>query len=345
MTKNVLTRRDATNRIMKTVAAAAGLSVLDLKRVLAAQAGQRNSPSSDALADQLKALRTLIAGRREVFVSEYGRMTPIDPKVIRPGQNLPCPAHFFGAGDPLASGSCAWLNCDGTNTCAGQCLGDGGGAPDCPKGGECTGTNSCDGQTCSTQKECHPNNCPGNDCGLLGNCKPANNQILSDLLAPLSGERYVQDLMRQYRITGTTALAGKLDALLTERREGMLEFRAGDLRKAADLALRLKQPQGRLFADVRDMLPQATRTLVSAYAGSGSPSPQLVNGLVDGLNHLMRGPNLYNAGRFADVRLSSSLRRTASRRLSGTHLMRLNRMLLEQAFSGEIRQTLPAGVR
>lgn len=72
-----------------------------------------------------------------------------------------------------------------------------------------------------------------------------------------------------------------------------------------------------------------------------STPEQLLNALVQGLNRIIQGDSLYEEARFAGVNLREETRSLIERQASGKNLLRLNRLLLEDAYPEEIsRNTL-----
>jgi hypothetical protein len=60
--------------------------------------------------------------------------------------------------------------------------------------------------------------------------------------------------------------------------------------------------------------------------------------LVERLNTVLNGSSIYHERRFADVKLAEETRRRAQQESGGEDLIRLNRMLLEEAFPRDIRR-------
>jgi len=86
--KEELTRREATQKILSVIALATGLSISEVRSLLAedktATAIEPVKPlnrteviKQKATSDKVKALKVLLENRVEVFESEYGRTTPI----------------------------------------------------------------------------------------------------------------------------------------------------------------------------------------------------------------------------------------------------------------------------
>jgi subfamily B ATP-binding cassette protein MsbA len=113
-------------------------------------------------------------------------------------------------------------------------------------------------------------------------------------------------------------------------------FRVDDIKDPALLASQLKDPQDPLSHYVRTQLSHYTVEMLDSYDGSGSPSPALQNALVHDLNHILQGTALYDERRFSRVVLSEEALRLIEQNPRGEERIRLNRILLEEAYPQEL---------
>jgi len=113
---------------------------------------------------------------------------------------------------------------------------------------------------------------------------------------------------------------------------GSPTFAVGDLIDPKALAAKLTQHSDPLSQFLWDELPGASRQAVLT-----SPQAESLEAvLVDGLNGIIRCDSIYRAERFTGVTLSPQTRSLIGLDLRGALLARLNRLLLEDAFPGEI---------
>lgn len=227
LTEN-MDRREALNHILKTVALAAGISVLDLQHILSAEAGTVSKTAQI----KLKMLKVKLSGfDLKVFQSQFGRITPMKPAASMgiPGatQGMGCAVHSFGgiSGANAASScpafhicgafggdSCPALDTCTTNVCSGQDYGGDEG----PSGGEC-GTNDCNDQNCSTLDVCGDNECTSQNCPSLGGCGK-NKVDITGLLNQCHNDPYVQGLMEHFHTTNTQQLGRQVQNMLRQKR-------------------------------------------------------------------------------------------------------------------------------
>jgi hypothetical protein len=90
----------------------------------------------------------------------------------------------------------------------------------------------------------------------------------------------------------------------------------------------------RLATHLLSRLSNDTRKLLSAYEG-GTDSA-LKEALVKDLNAIIRGPLIYEAKRFSQVARSPKTQELLVRNPQGKELQRLNRLLLQDAYPGEL---------
>jgi len=216
-------RREAMNHILKTVALAAGISLLDLKHLVTAEAGKL---SKDSL-NRLKMLKVMLSGfDAKVFQNEFGRITPLKPAAqmgipnVREGMG--CSVYMQGVlgasehcGEFTTCGKNGEPDCSTLQTCHGNGCSDqdyGGGG----SGGECRG-NDCDGQDCSGLDCCAGNSCTGQKCPELGACVEYTKNM-TGLLNQFKNDPYVQGLMEYFHTTDTRQLNSQVVNMLRQKR-------------------------------------------------------------------------------------------------------------------------------
>jgi hypothetical protein len=84
--------------------------------------------------------------------------------------------------------------------------------------------------------------------------------------------------------------------------------------------------------------PNATRRGLQTHECSVDNTEYARTALVERLNTVLNGSSIYHERRFAGVKLAEDTRRLAQQESGGEDLIRLNRMLLEEAFPRDIRR-------
>jgi hypothetical protein len=122
------------------------------------------------------------------------------------------------------------------------------------------------------------------------------------------------------------------------RTSGFGLLTADDVQHPVDLALVLRASDP-LSTFLLGSLDAATQQSLSTWDGGSVPASALLAGLVSGLNSMLGGPSIYTADRFADVRLSPATTKLMAENPSGAALLKLNRMLLEEAYPVALAQS------
>lgn len=117
-------------------------------------------------------------------------------------------------------------------------------------------------------------------------------------------------------------------------------LRVSHLKDPSGLAVKLREAQDLLSQYLRTQFSLDTQKLLDEYDGSSPPSSELKEALVDELNRLIQGESLYDEQCFAHVTLTEETRKLIAQNPSGAALIRLNRILLEEAYPQEIAKYL-----
>ncbi|MEN9576801.1 MAG: hypothetical protein RL514_4656 [Verrucomicrobiota bacterium] len=109
-----------------------------------------------------------------------------------------------------------------------------------------------------------------------------------------------------------------------------------DLKDLPALVAKLKQPTNSVATYVSGRLSASTKLALAQYPGSAVEVPTVHSNLLADLNALIAGPSIYEARRFAGVRLRPETSRLLTENPDDTALPHLNRRLLEAAFPAEL---------
>lgn len=113
-------------------------------------------------------------------------------------------------------------------------------------------------------------------------------------------------------------------------------FRVNELKDPASFAAKLRDGRDPLSEYLANQLSPETQKMLDSYNGTTPLAEADQRRLVDELNGLLRGPSLYDEQRFAQVRLTDEAQKFIKLNPQGDNLIRLNRMLLEEAYPAEI---------
>ncbi len=117
--------------------------------------------------------------------------------------------------------------------------------------------------------------------------------------------------------------------------KGRLLLYAEDVQDSVRLIAKL-QDNSALSQFLRSQFSPNTQKLLNDRNPVNSPA--LIGAVVGELNQLLLGKSLYEEKRFASIRLTEKTNWFVQQNLQGKELIRLNRLLLEEAFPGEIRK-------
>ncbi len=110
-----------------------------------------------------------------------------------------------------------------------------------------------------------------------------------------------------------------------------------DLKDSGSLAVKLQDTRAVISQHIAPQLSAETQQLLGEYDGISNPSAELQKALLDDLNRLLQVGPLYDAESFADIELSEQTDDLlAQNPQSGEALVRLNRLLLADAYPHEV---------
>jgi len=153
-------------------------------------------------------------------------------------------------------------------------------------------------------------------------------------------------------VTGQVPYAKEARLVFVKEEKPALVLCDCHIKDASSLAIRLREGKDPLSAHIHAKLPRETQELLARYDSNMAVSKELRQKLIEKLNKLVtegklgiayeqmsekeKGEVFYEASRFAHVTLSQRTQELISREPEGKALVRLNRRLLEEAYSDEI---------
>jgi hypothetical protein len=126
------------------------------------------------------------------------------------------------------------------------------------------------------------------------------------------------------------------------RSSGSASFRISDFKQPAALIVKLRDHDNAVSNYLRTQFNEKTRKLLDEYDGSETPSETLQSAVVTEFNKLLNSKkSLFDERRFAEVTLTDDTKDLMTRNNPEVDLIRLNRLLLENAFANEITPSHP----
>ncbi|HXF11475.1 MAG TPA: MFS transporter [Desulfuromonadaceae bacterium] len=113
-------------------------------------------------------------------------------------------------------------------------------------------------------------------------------------------------------------------------------FSRGDIMDLPSFASKLRQPTNAMTAFIKTNLSEATLAALADYKGPASDATPLVTNLVNDLNRVIGTSSIYDPERFNGVSLRPETRQLLDSNPSGKDLLRLNRLLMDDAYPAEI---------
>jgi hypothetical protein len=114
------------------------------------------------------------------------------------------------------------------------------------------------------------------------------------------------------------------------------QFSSGHLNDAASLAGKLRDHTDKVSAYIYNGMDPAAQTLLAGYVDGNPVSADLAAALIEELDNLLADRRFYDKDRFQGISIGEYCKQLAGRNPRGGDLARLNRLLLEAAYSGEI---------
>ncbi len=113
-------------------------------------------------------------------------------------------------------------------------------------------------------------------------------------------------------------------------------LRSSDIRNVQALVTNIRQAEIPFHQSLYEHFSEETRLLLVHSAEKEPPSPILQRAILDDLNHVIQTGSLYGEDRLEGIRLRPETAKLAAANPTGDRLVRLNRMLVEDAFSHSI---------
>lgn len=156
-------------------------------------------------------------------------------------------------------------------------------------------------------------------------------EIIFELLSNLSDEA-LRELAEKGEVNNVVELLLLMDSHSKLIQRDYLQDPAG-------LVIKLRDAEDPLSEYLQEQFSPNMRRILNEYDNSNSPSEVLLRALIVELNQLLRSNNLYEEQRFRHVPLTQETQELIKQNPQGLDLIRLNRLLLEEAYPYEIAKS------
>ena len=117
----------------------------------------------------------------------------------------------------------------------------------------------------------------------------------------------------------------------------------GGIIDAAAFAGKLTNGSDAMSVFLRGRLQDSVKADVAAYSTSNANAKAVISGLVKDLNQVISGPSIYDKERFSNIVLRPETGQLLKQNPRGQQLARLNKLLLEDAYPGELAKSSSTG--
>ncbi|WP_333655717.1 LptE family protein [Dissulfurispira sp.] len=122
----------------------------------------------------------------------------------------------------------------------------------------------------------------------------------------------------------------------TPKNFAYLLLTASDIKDLESLIVKLYEPEDPVSLYLRGQLSPSTRQMLHEYAESKVSQDKIKPVLVDELNTVIQGISIFDEKRFAHIALTEETKNLIKQNPGGLERMRLNRLLMEEAYPDEI---------
>lgn len=117
----------------------------------------------------------------------------------------------------------------------------------------------------------------------------------------------------------------------------------GDIHDPATFISRLAKGSDPVSAYLRSRLQDSVKTDLAAYSPSNPQAKTIIAAMVKELNQIISGASIYDKARFSKVTLRPETRQLLKKNPRGQELARLNKLLIEDAYPGELAKSVSSG--
>lgn len=118
---------------------------------------------------------------------------------------------------------------------------------------------------------------------------------------------------------------------------------SGGISDAAAFLAKLAHGTDAMSVFLRGRLQDSVKADLAAYSASSANAKVVISALVKDVNQAISGPSIYDHARFSDIVLRPETGELLKRNPGGQQLARLNKLLLEDAYPGELAKSVSTG--
>jgi len=155
----------------------------------------------------------------------------------------------------------------------------------------------------------------------------------------------LEEIMTQKELAEAGALKNLAQTLVslvtynTPKNFAALLFKPDDIKDVGGLIIKLRDAKDPLSKYLRDQFSSDLQREIDAYSEFDYAAKALKTALARELNNIIQNGDLYNEKRFAHIMLSDATTKLIRQNEQGVNRVRLNRILLEEAYPDELAKT------
>lgn len=164
----------------------------------------------------------------------------------------------------------------------------------------------------------------------------------SPFITYFSSAERLENVLAQKELSTVSALKNLSQEVVrvisynTPKNFAYLLLTASDIKDLESLIFKLYKPEDPVSLYLREQLSPNTRQMLHEYIESKVSHDKIKPVLVDELNTVMQGISIFDEKRFAHIALTEETKKLVKQNPGGLERMRLNRLLLEEAYPDEI---------
>src|ERR1035438_4024594 len=118
---------------------------------------------------------------------------------------------------------------------------------------------------------------------------------------------------------------------------------SGGITDPAAFAGKLTNGPDAVSVFLRGQLQDSVKTDLAAYSASSANAKAVISALVKDLNQVISGPSIYDKARLSNTVLRPETVQLLKQNPAGQQLARLNKLLLEDSYPGELAKSVSTG--
>ncbi|GER93204.1 hypothetical protein A45J_0940 [hot springs metagenome] len=164
----------------------------------------------------------------------------------------------------------------------------------------------------------------------------------SPFITYFSSTERLENVLAQKELSTVSALKNLSQEIVriitynTPKNFAYLLFTASDIKNLENLILKLHEPKDPVSIYLRQQLSPNTCQMLHEYVNAKIPPDKIKPLIVNDLNTIVQGVSIFDEKRFAHIALTQETLDLIKQNPSGLERMRLNRLLIQEAYPDEI---------